>query len=202
MTERKNGRMAGSRYLREGTGMEHVGESLGIGTATRNKRDVWTVTMKPYKGAHFATFPPDLIEPCVLAGTSERGECPKCGKAWVRVVESIREHGLSDMAFPKSDGADSTSRLHRRVKAARDAGEPHDSPLGGKRTIGWQPQCECGEDPVPQVVLDPFNGSGTTGQVAVKHHRNYIGCELNPKYIDLSRRRLGQVQPVLFAKVS
>ena len=34
----------------------------------RNKRSVWTVTTKPYKGAHFATFPPDLIEPCVLAG--------------------------------------------------------------------------------------------------------------------------------------
>ena len=35
---------------------------------TRNKRSVWTVTTKPYKGAHFATFPPDLIEPCILAG--------------------------------------------------------------------------------------------------------------------------------------
>jgi DNA modification methylase len=36
---------------------------------TRNKRSVWTVTTKPYKGAHFATFPPDLIEPCILAGS-------------------------------------------------------------------------------------------------------------------------------------
>lgn len=35
---------------------------------TRNKRSVWQVTAKPFKGAHFATFPPDLIEPCVLAG--------------------------------------------------------------------------------------------------------------------------------------
>jgi DNA modification methylase len=39
----------------------------------RNKRSVWTVTTKPFKGAHFATFPPDLIEPCILAG------CPKGG---------------------------------------------------------------------------------------------------------------------------
>ena len=39
----------------------------------KNKRSVWTVTTKPYKGAHFATFPPDLIEPCILAG------CPKGG---------------------------------------------------------------------------------------------------------------------------
>lgn len=38
-------------------------------TDTRNRRSVWTVTTKPYKGAHFATFPPDLINPCVLAGS-------------------------------------------------------------------------------------------------------------------------------------
>ena len=40
---------------------------------TRNRRSVWTVTTKPFKGAHFATFPPDLIEPCVLAGCPEGG---------------------------------------------------------------------------------------------------------------------------------
>jgi len=39
----------------------------------RNKRSVWTVTTKPYKEAHFATFPKDLIEPCVLAGSPEGG---------------------------------------------------------------------------------------------------------------------------------
>jgi site-specific DNA-methyltransferase (adenine-specific) len=40
---------------------------------TRNKRDVWTVATRPFKGAHFATFPPDLIEPCILAGCPEGG---------------------------------------------------------------------------------------------------------------------------------
>ena len=39
----------------------------------RNKRNVWTVTTKPFKGAHFATFPKDLIEPCILAGCPEGG---------------------------------------------------------------------------------------------------------------------------------
>ena len=38
---------------------------------TKNKRSVWSVTNKPYKGAHFATYPPDLIEPCILAGSEE-----------------------------------------------------------------------------------------------------------------------------------
>jgi len=48
-----------------------VGERLV--KETRNKRSVWTVTTKPYKGAHFATFPPDLIEPCILAGAPAGG---------------------------------------------------------------------------------------------------------------------------------
>lgn len=42
-------------------------------SGTRNKRDVWTVTTKPYKGAHYATFNPDLIKPCILAGAPEGG---------------------------------------------------------------------------------------------------------------------------------
>lgn len=63
------GRIAygGKRNGEEGTGQEsfvHIEE-------TRNKRSVWTVTTKPYSGSHFATFPPDLIEPCVLAGSAE-----------------------------------------------------------------------------------------------------------------------------------
>lgn len=39
----------------------------------RNKRSVWTISTKPFRGAHFATFPPDLIEPCILASTSIGG---------------------------------------------------------------------------------------------------------------------------------
>ena len=38
----------------------------------KNKRDVWTITNKPYKGAHFAVFPPDLIEPCIRRGKGGR----------------------------------------------------------------------------------------------------------------------------------
>jgi DNA modification methylase len=82
-------------------------------TETRNKRSVWTVTTKPFKGAHFATFPQDLIGPCVLAG----------------------------------------------------------SPKGG-------------------TVLDPFFGAGTTGVVARKHDRDFIGIELNPEYVEIAKRRI------------
>lgn len=59
----------------------------------RNKRDVWTVTTKPYKGAHFATFPPDLIEPCVLAGCPEGGTVldPFAGSGTTGMV--AKKHG-------------------------------------------------------------------------------------------------------------
>lgn len=49
----------------------------------RNKRSVWTIATRPYPEAHFATFPPDLVEPCILAGTSPK-VCGECGAPWRR----------------------------------------------------------------------------------------------------------------------
>jgi DNA modification methylase len=48
-------------------------ELATLGYSTRNKRSVWTVQTKPFKGAHFATFPQELIEPCILAGAPAGG---------------------------------------------------------------------------------------------------------------------------------
>lgn len=90
-----------------------------VGQETRNRRSVWTIPPQPFREAHFATFPPALIEPCVLAG------CPEGG-----------------------------------------------------------------------VVLDPFNGAGTTGLVCQQTGRSYLGIELNPEYLTLTRRRLGLEEPV------
>jgi DNA modification methylase len=87
---------------------------------TRNKRTVWTVATKPYPEAHFAVYPPALIEPCVLAGSAEG-----------------------------------------------------------------------------DVVIDPFAGSGTTGEVALKHRRKFIGIELNPEDVKLAEKRLREVQIAL-----
>jgi DNA modification methylase len=91
--------------------------SVGYHPKGRNKRTVWTVSTKPFSGTHFATFPEELIEPCILAG------CP----------------------------------------------------VGG-------------------TVLDPFFGAGTTGLVAVKLDRKYIGIELNPEYVKLAKERLRPVE--------
>ena len=58
------------KYHNKGTGLQpHSGLSKSY--PTKNKRSVWSVTNKPYRGSHFATFPPDLIEPCIKAGSEE-----------------------------------------------------------------------------------------------------------------------------------
>jgi DNA modification methylase len=166
------------------------------GVPARNKRDVWRVNTAQYKEAHFAVFPEKLIEPCILAGTSEKGECPKCGKAWERVVErqnkstwqERKEHGATGGCMEKG-GAQQTGTYRQ--------GNYKDLPARENITTGWQPQCECGEQPVPQKVLDPFAGSGTTLAVSIKNGRDAIGCELNPAYIKLIEKRLAQVQPRL-----
>jgi len=104
------------KYHNAGTGLNpHTGLQKSYEKA--NKRSVWSVTTKPFHGAHFATFPPDLIEPCVIAG----------------------------------------------------------SPEGG-------------------IVLDPFFGSGTTGLVAMRNNRKYLGCELNSEYISIANERLKPVE--------
>ncbi len=94
-------------------------------SGTRNRRSVWSVNTKPYRGAHFATFPTDLIRPCIVAG------CPAGG-----------------------------------------------------------------------TVLDPFGGSGTTGQVAIEEGCNAILCELNEDYVGLIRKRIDGVTPSLFGRAA
>ena len=72
-TDKKQGEFKGKRHAHED--YKHISDSFRAIRDYRNKRDVWTVSVKPYRGAHFATFPPELIEPCILAG------CPKGGTA-------------------------------------------------------------------------------------------------------------------------
>ena len=66
-----------------------------------------------------------------------------------------------------------------------------------RNTIGWRATCSCNLDPIPDIVLDPFGGSGTTAEVALKHGRRAILIELNPNYVELQKARLAKVQRVM-----
>ena len=161
----------------------------------RNRRTVWEIATQPTPEAHFATMPEALVEPCIKAGTSERGCCPVCGAPWRRVVESVRDHGLAPDAGGKTAAraeTDRWNRLDRRRKEARAAGENHSNPFRHGTTIGWQPTCTCSPDapPVPCTVLDPFGGSGTVAKVARDLGRSSVMIELNPDYVTIMQKRL------------
>jgi DNA modification methylase len=170
--------------------------------ASRNKRSVWSIPSAPYKGAHFATFPPALVKPCVLAGTSAHGCCSACSAPFVRVVVK----GEADLEHQRACGGDLDGEYHGRATKdfgaarAQDASATKARILAGMRervTTGWRPGCECkGAGRVPAVVLDPFAGSGTTGAVALELGRSAVMIELNPVYAELIRERL-QVTPGL-----
>ena len=158
---------------------------------TRNKRSVWTVPTKPYKEAHFAVFPTDLIEPCVLAGSSAK-ICSGCGKSYRREMVTtdvpdriVRDHMVG--VIPKRD---KPSRMNSKDML----------PLT-KEDNGFVKQCECDTDHTEQDrIIDPFGGSGTTALVADRHNRDATVIELNEEYIGIAKKRLEGDAP-LFAKV-
>ncbi len=163
----------------------------GIG---RNKRSVWTVATAPYPEAHFATYPPDLIKPCIMSGTSAKGCCGKCGAPWERVVEKgevVSIGGSSDENRPKARIADSGPMERRNADGSSASQFSHQFIHRENKTLGWQPTCKHDASVGIQLctVLDPFGGSGTTGAVALELGRKAVLIELNPSYCDLIRQR-------------
>lgn len=148
----------------------------------RNRRSVWTIATEPTPEAHFATFPRKLIEPCILAGTSEKGYCPECGKAWVRRVE---KESIDTGRGRGKEPAQCRANLegHQQVGVYCNT-----------KTLGFSSSCTCGVEPVPGIVLDHFMGSGTTALVAYEHRRRWIGIELNQEYIKMARRRIAEAE--------
>jgi DNA modification methylase len=154
--------------------------------AARNKRSVWTITTKPYPGAHFATFAPEIPEICIKAGTSEKGVCPVCGNGWVRETrkETTFEggSGKAGKSPDEIDGKWGEDRYGKNILLG---------PVNKIETIGWKPNCNHNEEPVPALVLDPFAGSGTTIMVANALGRKGIGIDLSWNYLQLARERTG-----------
>ena len=157
---------------------------------TRNARSVWHINTQPIRLAHFATFPRELPRRCIRAGTSERGCCPHCGTPWRRLINkpNIPHTGTTTSLYPPGGNGYRVSLLRQAVRAQGDESTQ------AAQTVGWASDCACPDhEPVPCTVLDPFMGSGTTGVVAIIEDRNFIGIDLNARYVAMARERLKTV---------
>lgn len=132
----------------------------------RNKRCVWTIPTQACKEAHFATYPEKLVQPMIEAGCPMY-VCDKCGKPRKKIYEK-------------------TGEFQRRWSKNNAEGSPYNK-QGSMQNIyesfGYS-DCGCNASFSPGIVLDPFAGSCTTLYVAAKLKRDYLGIELNPKYIE------------------
>ena len=148
----------------------------------KNPGDLWKITTKPFKEAHFATFPEKLIEPMIKVGCPE-WVCKKCGKAKKRIIEPSEEY--------KKYLGDSWND-NDKIKAF-SVGQRKDDTKGHRvtadyKTVGWT-ECGCNAGFESGTVLDPFAGSGTTGKVCQKYNRNCLMFEINSEYGLMIRKR-------------
>jgi len=134
--------------------------------------DVWNIPTSPFKGSHFATFPPRLIERLIKAGCPQE-VCKKCGQPKRRVVQKDKILNIEE----------SNKRKHPLIKPSA----PHD--VYTCKSVGWV-SCDCNAGFKRGVVLDPFVGSGTTCLVAKELGRDCIGIEAAKEYIDIAKQRL------------
>ncbi len=151
---------------------------LKLESKGKNPGDMWRIPTIPFPGAHFATFPPKLIEPIVKAG-SPRWVCSRCGKPRERITEKTGR-------YSQNWGIQHKYRDKIGEKIFSNSYE----------TTGWS-DCGCGEKWVGGVVLDPFGGSGTVGKVARRLGRRFILIEIIPEYTEMSEQRVrGKYKPI------
>lgn len=150
----------------------------------RNLRNVWTLGPEPSTEAHFATYPTALVKPCILSSTSERGNCAKCGKPWVRVIKS------------------QPSTLNVRVRDAKAGKATARNDAGPTQTLGFRASCSCNiAETQPAVILDPFAGISTTGVVAQMLGRRAVMIDASEPYCALSVKRLSKLSLPMEVKV-
>jgi DNA modification methylase len=143
----------------------------------RNLRNFWLLSPESFDQAHFAVFPTEIPKRAILAGTSQRGVCPRCLAPWVRTTERGRVTAVGGA------GKHDTAITRHEVRTSIAAYE--------RLTTGWAPGCRCDAgEPIPATVLDCFGGSGTTGLVADRLGRDSILIELNPEYAAMARKRI------------
>lgn len=174
-------------------GTHRPGRKDTIPDGMRNARSVWRIATRPFPDAHFAVFPEELVEPCVLAGTSAGGCCATCGAPYQRVTGQ-----------PVPTDGRGRGNVERKVATEGERAQLN-THLGSSvpwsptavPTVGWEPMCRHNTGGVPAVVLDPFGGSGTVALVAERLGRDAVLCELNPEYAAMAERRIRETAPLL-----
>lgn len=146
--------------------------------------DTWTIPTHPFKGAHYATWPPELCR-IPIDSMCPRQVCETCGEPRRRIT--------SDPTYTNGDGTE--VEPHVWPSGIDTTGAHANKKDGGitrtTATLGWS-GCDC-PDPTyrPGMVLDPFAGSGTTLAVATGHSRDAIGIDLDPRNAQLAEQRVG-----------
>lgn len=161
-------------------------KAVGYPVNGRNRRAVWSIYSKRFAGAHFATFPEELVKICLKAGTSEHGCCANCGAPYKRQTETE--------FVPRPDVSLEAGRKHSGQYGWDDTPRGHNTIV----TKGWAPTCKCNAAIRPCTVLDPFAGAGTTGLAAWNLGRDATLIELNSDYVDMAVTRINGKAP-LFA---
>lgn len=168
------------KYHNEGSGLTpHNG--LNKSYIVANKRTVWEVSTKPYPGSHFATWPPDLVEPMIKVSTSVVGACLACGRQWVRVVVKGEAVPIPGNPNPVNEYAAASGHSNGQGKTTLHRTRP-------VLSSSFTPACTCDCDPVPAIVFDPFAGSGTTLMVARRLGRAGVGLDLSYAYLSEQAR--------------
>ncbi|NVM56004.1 MAG: site-specific DNA-methyltransferase [Candidatus Helarchaeota archaeon] len=141
-----------------------------------NPGDFWSITTKLFPSAHFAVYPEEICIKPILSSCPQ-WICKKCGLPRVRMINK-------EIIYRK--------RPNKHVKYVNGGpcGHPDQTKAGIKvSTIGWT-DCGCNAGWEPGIVFDPFAGSATTLVMAKKLGRRFIGCDINPEYVKLARKRL------------
>lgn len=149
---------------------------------TRPPYDTWVISTAPYKGSHYATFPPELCRVPVLSMCPSE-VCTECGAPRRRIAETMNAlgHTTGRASWRHDTEGKHTGEITESISSA---------PSAIRETIGWS-ECGCEAAYRPGVVLDPFAGTGTTLMVATGNGRGAIGIDLDERNARLAQERLG-----------